>query len=52
VLGAVLSIAGAALALWLVREDEIEREPAEAEPAEAEPEHRREPEAVPEAAAA
>jgi EmrB/QacA subfamily drug resistance transporter len=52
VLGAVLSIAGAALALWLVREDEIEREPAEAEPVEPEPEHRREPEAVPEAAAA
>jgi EmrB/QacA subfamily drug resistance transporter len=52
VLGAVLSIAGAALALWLVREDEIEREPVEPEPVESEPEHRREPEAVPEAAAA
>jgi len=28
-LGALLSFAGAALALWLVREREIEREPAE-----------------------
>jgi EmrB/QacA subfamily drug resistance transporter len=43
VLGALLSFAGAALALWLVREREIEREPAEPE---------REREAVPEAAAA
>ena len=47
VLGALLSFAGALFALWLVREDEIEREPVEAEP-----EHRREPEGVPEAAAA
>ena len=46
-LGALLSFAGAALALWLVREDEIEREPLEPEP---EPE--REPKAVPEAVAA
>ena len=30
-LGALLSFAGAAFALWLVREDEIEREPLEAE---------------------
>jgi len=31
-LGAMLSFAGAALALWLVRESEIEREPVEPEP--------------------
>ena len=45
VLGGVLSFAGAVLALWLVREREIEREPIDAE---------REPETdrVPEAAAA
>src|SRR5215207_2109333 len=49
VLGALLSFAGAILALWLVREDEIDREPVEPEP---EPERRREPEAVPEAVAA
>jgi hypothetical protein len=42
-IGAVLAFAGAILALWLVREREIEREPLEPE---------REPEAVPEAAAA
>jgi hypothetical protein len=47
VLGALLSFAGALLALWLVREDEIDREPVESEP-----ERRREPEAVPEAVAA
>ena len=44
-LGALLSFAGAALALWLVREGEIEREPLE-------PEGEPEPEALPEAAAA
>src|SRR5918995_1121642 len=49
VLGALLSFAGALLALWLVREDEIDREPVESEP---EPERRREPEAVPEPVAA
>jgi hypothetical protein len=49
VLGALLSFAGALLAMWLVREDEIDREPVEPEP---EPERRREPEAVPEAVAA
>jgi EmrB/QacA subfamily drug resistance transporter len=32
VLGALLSFAGAVLALWLVRESEIDRAPAEAEP--------------------
>jgi hypothetical protein len=31
-LGGLLSLAGAVLALWLVREREIEREPAQAEP--------------------
>jgi EmrB/QacA subfamily drug resistance transporter len=46
-LGALLSFAGAVLALWLVRENEIEREPVAEEP-EREPE----PEGVPEAAAA
>jgi EmrB/QacA subfamily drug resistance transporter len=44
-LGALLSFAGAALALWLVREREIEREPVE-------PEGEPKPDAVPEAAAA
>ena len=44
-IGALLSFAGAALALWLVREGEIEREPLE-------PEHELEPETLPEAAAA
>lgn len=48
-LGALLSLAGAVLALWLVREDEIEREPVEPDP---EPEREREPDAVPEAVAA
>jgi EmrB/QacA subfamily drug resistance transporter len=43
-LGALLSFAGAALALWLVREREIEREPAE-------PERRPGAGALPEAAA-
>jgi hypothetical protein len=43
-LGALLSFAGAALALWLVREREIERESAE-------PEHRPGASALPEAAA-
>jgi hypothetical protein len=38
-LGAVLSFAGAVLALWLVREREIEREPVEFEP-ESEPRSR------------
>ena len=42
-LGALLSFAGAALALWLVREREIEREPAQ-------PESGSESETVPEAA--
>src|SRR5829696_10088451 len=44
-LGGLLCLAGAALALWLVREREIEREPIEAE-------SEREPETVPQAAAA
>ncbi len=44
-LGALLSFAGAVLALWLVREREIEREPVESE-------GEREPEALPEAVAA
>jgi hypothetical protein len=44
-LGALVSFAGAALALWLVRERDIEREPIAVE---AEPEAR----VVPEAAAA
>ena len=35
-IGALLSLTGAALALWLVREGQIEREPLEAEPAVAE----------------
>jgi hypothetical protein len=43
-LGALLSFAGALLALWLVREREIEREPLQ-------PEGERESEAVPEPAA-
>jgi EmrB/QacA subfamily drug resistance transporter len=47
VLGALLSFAGALFALWLVREDQIEREPVDAEP-----EQGREPEGVPEAVAA
>jgi EmrB/QacA subfamily drug resistance transporter len=47
VLGALLSFAGALFALWLVREDQIDREPLEPEP-----EHEREPEGVPEAVAA
>ena len=38
VLGALLSFAGALLALWLVREDEIDREPVEPEPSAGEPE--------------
>jgi EmrB/QacA subfamily drug resistance transporter len=46
-LGALLSFAGAVLALWLVREDEIEREPVAEQP-EREPA----PDAVPEATAA
>jgi EmrB/QacA subfamily drug resistance transporter len=46
-LGALLSFAGAMLALWLVREREIEREPVELEP-ESEPRSR----ALPESAAA
>jgi EmrB/QacA subfamily drug resistance transporter len=49
VLGALVSFAGAILALWLVRENEIDREPVEPEP---EPERRRKPEAVPGAVAA
>jgi hypothetical protein len=44
-IGALLSFAGAALALWLVREREIERLPLETE-------NEPEPEALPEAAAA
>jgi hypothetical protein len=44
-LGGLLCIAGAALALWLVREREIEREPME-------PEHARDTEALPQSAAA
>jgi EmrB/QacA subfamily drug resistance transporter len=44
-LGALLSFAGAVLALWLVREDEIEREQVE-------PEREAVPDAVPEATAA
>jgi EmrB/QacA subfamily drug resistance transporter len=44
-LGALLSFAGAVLALWLVREDEIEREQVE-------PEREAAPDAVPEATAA
>src|SRR5215218_10371535 len=44
-LGALLSFAGAVLALWLVREGDIEREPVE-------PDHEATPEAVPEASAA
>jgi hypothetical protein len=31
-LGGLLSLAGAVLALWLVREHEIERQPRESEP--------------------
>jgi EmrB/QacA subfamily drug resistance transporter len=46
-LGALLSFAGAALALWLVRESEIEREPVESQL-----ERAPEPGAVPESAAA
>jgi hypothetical protein len=46
-LGALLSFAGAVLALWLVREREIEREPVEPE-SESDPESR----VVPESAAA
>jgi EmrB/QacA subfamily drug resistance transporter len=46
-MGAVLSFAGAVLALWLVREGEIEREPAEPQP-----ERAPAPEVVPESAAA
>jgi hypothetical protein len=45
VLGALLCFAGAALAMWLVREREIQREPQE-------PEGEPEAEALPEAAAA
>ncbi len=48
-LGAVLAFAGAVAALWLVREDEIEREPVEAKPVH-EPDPY--PEDVPEAVAA
>jgi len=44
-LGALLSFAGAVLALWLVREGDIEREPVE-------PDREATPEAVPEASAA
>jgi Na+/melibiose symporter-like transporter len=44
-LGGVVCFAGAVLALWLVRERDIEREPAE-------PESQRESEAIPQAAAA
>jgi Major Facilitator Superfamily len=44
-IGGLLSLAGAALALWLVREREIEREPVE-------PERQAEPGAMPESAAA
>jgi EmrB/QacA subfamily drug resistance transporter len=44
-LGGLLCLAGAALALWLVREREIEREPVETE-------SERKPETVPQAAAA
>jgi len=44
-LGGVVCFAGAVLALWLVRERDIEREPAE-------PESQRESEAMPQAAAA
>jgi hypothetical protein len=44
-LGALVSFAGAVLALWLVREGEIERQPVESE---GEPES----DALPEAAAA
>ena len=51
VLGGVLALAGSVLALWLVREREIEREPA-AEPELAAVERDREPEALPEGAAA
>ena len=47
-LGAVLAFAGAVAALWLVREDEIEREPVEAKPVD-EPDPY--PEDVPEAVA-
>jgi hypothetical protein len=44
-LGALVSFAGAVLALWLVRERDIKREPVEREPA-------LEAEALPQAAAA
>ena len=44
-LGGVVCFAGAVLALWLVRERDIEREPVE-------PESQRESEAMPQAAAA
>ena len=37
-LGALLSFAGSALALWLVRESDIERETVAGEPLEAGPE--------------
>jgi EmrB/QacA subfamily drug resistance transporter len=46
-LGALLSFAGAVLALWLVREGEIEREPQESQPERPSPSQ-----AVPESAAA
>jgi predicted MFS family arabinose efflux permease len=49
VLGAVLSLVGAVLALWLVREEDIDREPVEPKP---EPERARERAPAPEAAAA
>jgi hypothetical protein len=45
ILGAMVCFAGAVLALWLVRERDIEREPVE-------PESQRESEAMPQAAAA
>lgn len=53
VLGALLSFVGAALALWLVREREIEREPLEEEPVPVdEPEVPQRPEPAPEPARA
>jgi hypothetical protein len=45
-LGGLVSLAGAVLALWLVREREIERRPIEPEPAAARGRQRRPAEAV------
>jgi hypothetical protein len=51
-IGGLLSLAGAALALWLVREREIEREPVTPEPDSLESERDPERGPLPESAAA